>query len=433
MTKSTDLTISSQEDSAASAQRKRMDALIAAVQQRADQLSVLLRDTGIPFDKFVEVFRRALIKNPDLLRADAGSVIEACINACTDGLLPDGRQGAIVIYNSKVKQRGGPDVWVKKAQWQPMYQGMLDVAYRSGNFRSITARVVYAGDEYSYKLGMRPEVTHVPRRRPAGETPEIVAAYAVALTKDGGEFFEPFEGDDIRKVNAVSKATSGPGKDWPEEMARKGPLRRMWKYLPKDDRMNRIVERDNDILDLDPAEYEEQAPAKVLRAGFAPKPAALPQGADQVVDVPMDQGPAEDDMVGAKSPDEEPAAAAQTAAEVKPQPEPAPTPETFSLSLQVAKSWLNIKQALRVLEKERGTNAGERLAAWERSQEMEIPTRSSDAMSDSWLFWCWLESGPSAGQITTTLEALEKSVDWGKLGADLQAKITARALEVSEQ
>src|SRR6202008_4576314 len=133
--------------------RQRMDALIAAVDQRSDQLRTLLAETGIKYERFVEVFRRAIIKGQekpetDLLKADAGSVIQACIDACTAGVLPDGKKGAIVLYNTNVAGRNEPKRWVSKAQFQMMYEGMLEVAYASGNFRSIMAQVVYDVDEW---------------------------------------------------------------------------------------------------------------------------------------------------------------------------------------------------------------------------------------------------------------------------------------------
>ena len=65
-----------------------LDALVKAVEDKSDQLATLLQDSGVDFRRFVEVFRRALIQNEDLLRADAGSLLQSCMNACTDGLLP---------------------------------------------------------------------------------------------------------------------------------------------------------------------------------------------------------------------------------------------------------------------------------------------------------------------------------------------------------
>jgi recombination protein RecT len=254
----------------AAAVRTKLDAFMGSLAKRNENLTTLLSDSGIDPAKFLEVARRAISNNPDLLNCTTESLMRAFINAATDGLPPDGRDGAIVSYN----QNGA-----KVAQWQPMYQGLLKVAYRSGNFMSIEARVVYAGDEFSYRLGDDPFIHHVPKPRAAGMKPAIVNSYAVAKTTNGGVFREVFEAEDIRKVNAVSRATKGPGKDWPEEMARKGPLRRMWKFLPKDRGMERIADHDNETFDLQAVHGDASAGPK-LAPGFRP---ALVQTADQVM------------------------------------------------------------------------------------------------------------------------------------------------------
>ncbi len=240
----------------ATALRTKLDAFMDSLKGRSTQFETLLADSGVSKEKFLEVGRRAMSMNPDLLNCTAASLMQALINCATDGLLPDGRNAAIVIYKNV-------------AQYQPMYQGLLKIAYRSGNFTSIEARVVYAGDVFEYRLGDDPFIHHLPKVRPAGATPGIVNAYAVAKTVNGGIFREVFEEADIRKVNAVSRAAKGPGKDWPEEMARKGPLRRLWKFLPKDEAMERIAERDDETY-LEGVNLTEPEPRK-LTTGFAPK------------------------------------------------------------------------------------------------------------------------------------------------------------------
>lgn len=434
--------------STAEKQRKRMEALLTAVEARSEQFVTLLEDSGITFRRFLEVFRRALIQNPDLLLADAGSVIQACMNACTDGLLPDGRQGAIVVYNTNIGGKGQPKQYAKKAQWQPMYQGLLQVAYASGNFKAIQARVVYEGDVFSYTLGIRPKVKHIPARRPSGTTPAIVAAYASAITVNGGEFFEPFEGDDIRKVNAVSRATSGPGKDWPEEMARKGPLRRMWKYLPKNGAMERIIEHDDENFDQDllaEAEDEAAAPARRLSGGFG-KQAALQQSAQPTMpdmeihgeqgDDKVDRGdPAREEQTQrrqADAPAQDAAAGAdqggegQTAGDTGDDGAASPALLAFRKALDVATSWLNVKQGLRTLAKEEGGTAPEDfLEAWERVESLrEGGAQIPDFVSDDVLFECWLEgTQPDGDAIDGNWAILQKSKDFLKLSPERRDEV----------
>lgn len=423
--------------SQAEKQRARMDALIKAVNERSGQLSILLADSGIPFAKFVEVFRRALIKNTDLLAADAGSVIEACINACTDGLLPDGRQGAMVIY----KMDG-----VKRANWQPMYQGLMEIAYRSGNFKSIEARVVYAGDFFEYEMGDEPKITHKPAPRAAGTTRAIVASYAVAKTVNGGVFREVFEGEDIRKVNAVSKATKGPGKDWPEEMAKKGPVRRMWKYLPKDDRMNRIAERDNESFDLDALVSDETdaEAGPALKAGFAkpqaPAPAQVAHDSTAFmgwVRMDEDDGREYADVGKSAAAEEEP-----KAREAEPPPAEDEDPEgpaALFPEMDAAKTWAALKQVVRNHAKTPAWASdmfrGALMAAvWERALILGLEGVSTpDMLSDLVLFEAWLRgAGASADEVDSNYRVVQQLPDFKRLTDDEKAHLGAVVEEVKE-
>lgn len=66
----------------------------------------------VTFEKFERVVRLAVRKNPDLLTCSPASLFMACIQAASDGLLPDGREGAIVSRwsskNHATKRHGCP-------------------------------------------------------------------------------------------------------------------------------------------------------------------------------------------------------------------------------------------------------------------------------------------------------------------------------------
>ena len=53
-------------------------------------------------DKFMRVVLTAVQTNPDLQRADPRSFWNACMRAAQDGLLPDGREGALVPFAGHV-------------------------------------------------------------------------------------------------------------------------------------------------------------------------------------------------------------------------------------------------------------------------------------------------------------------------------------------
>ena len=70
----------------------------------------------IPVERFGRVVLTAIQTNPDLLMAERRSLWNAAMRAAQDGLMPDGRLGALVVYRDKKR---GPI-----AQWMPMIAGI---------------------------------------------------------------------------------------------------------------------------------------------------------------------------------------------------------------------------------------------------------------------------------------------------------------------
>lgn len=111
------------------------------------------------------------------------------------------------------------------------YRGMIDLARRSKQIISLTARVVHAADEFSYSYGLNESLTHVPST--AAEPGQLVYVYAVAKLKDGGVQFEVMAKADVDKIRKRSKSSSsGPWVTDYEAMAKKTVIRQLFKFLP---------------------------------------------------------------------------------------------------------------------------------------------------------------------------------------------------------
>lgn len=218
----------------------------------------------IPVERFMRVVQTAVTANDDLLHADRRSLFESAMKAAQDGLLPDGRDGALVIYNTKEKGRdGGKDRWIKKVQWMPMIGGILKKIRNSGELVSIAAHVVYDRDDFTYILGDEERIEHAPALSDRGK-PRLV--YAIAKTKDGGIYREIMTVEDIEKVRSVSRAKdSGPWVQWWDEMARKTVLRRLAKRLPMSSDLDDLVRRDDALFDFDSA----RTPQRLASSGLA--------------------------------------------------------------------------------------------------------------------------------------------------------------------
>lgn len=173
---------------------------------------------------FTQVVIRAVQQDPELLNADRNSLFLACQTAAQDGLLPDKKDGALVVYNTKSGNQ-----WIKKVQWQPMIGGLRKKLANHGF--SLRAEVVYANDEFSYEMGDDPKIIHRPKV--FGERGEIVGAYAIATDEKGNKYRETMDLDELEKVRNSSKnPNGGPWQTWRTEMYRKTVAKRLFKVLP---------------------------------------------------------------------------------------------------------------------------------------------------------------------------------------------------------
>lgn len=183
----------------------------------------------VTVEKFSRVAQTAILSNPDLMQADRASLFGAITKLAQDGLLPDGREAALVIFNTKNRQTNG---WDKKVQAMPMIAGILKKIRQSGDVAKISAQVVHENDHFVVSYGFDEDVTHnpPPLDKPRGKA---IGAYATAVLKDGSRLLEVMSLEDIEKVRSVSRGKDkGPWVEWWSEMARKTVMRRLSKRLP---------------------------------------------------------------------------------------------------------------------------------------------------------------------------------------------------------
>lgn len=201
------------------------------LQRMAEEFEAVL-PPQIPTDRFVRTAITAVGMNPELLRTDRRSLLGAVMKAAQDGLLPDGREAALVIFKSK-------------AQYMPMVAGLLKKARQSGQISSISAHVVYEKDQFDYELGDNEHILHKPSL--TADRGKPIAVYAIARTTDGGVYREVMSVAQVEKARAVSRSKdSGPWATWWDEMARKTVIRRLAKYMPSSTDMDQVLQRDNE-------------------------------------------------------------------------------------------------------------------------------------------------------------------------------------------
>lgn len=183
-------------------------------------------------DRLARIVTTEIRKTPALVKCDQSSFLGAVIQCAQLGLEPGNSLGHAYLlpYGSQVQLIIG-------------YRGMIDLARRSGQIISLSARAVHEHDEFSYQLGLHEDLIHKPFE---GEHPgEITHVYAVAKLRDGGVQFEVMSKAQVLAVQAQSKAgKSGPWVSHWEEMAKKTVIRRLFKYLPVSVEIQRAVKLD---------------------------------------------------------------------------------------------------------------------------------------------------------------------------------------------
>lgn len=204
----------------------------------------------IPLDKFMRSLTFAIVSNPDLIKAERNSLYRACLQAAQEGLLPDGKEAALVVFNKNVGTKQNKK-YVKQVQFMPMMAGILKKMRNSGEIKSLTTNVVYEEDVFNYWVNSDgPQLEHKPKI--FGERGKPIGVYALAVTKDEARYIDIMEHKDIEKIRSCSRSKdSGPWKDWWEEMAKKSVIRRICKILPSSTDLDNIIRADDDFYDLE--------------------------------------------------------------------------------------------------------------------------------------------------------------------------------------
>lgn len=199
--------------------------------------------TGVSQEKFTQAAVAALKHHPEIFAdCDRSSIYNSIVDAAKDGLLPDGRHGALVPFNTKAGRR---------CQFLIMPEGIIDKLAAIG----ITAYAVsvYAGDKIRiWNDDTGQHVEHEPAT--FGSRGDRIGAFACArIRATGSTYVEAMNTEDLEAPRRVTKSKDkngnlvGPWVDFPDRMEQKTCLHRICKRLPNvsmaDDEEFRETER----------------------------------------------------------------------------------------------------------------------------------------------------------------------------------------------
>lgn len=178
-------------------------------------------------DRMMRIALTEVRKVPALGQCNIESFMGAIMQCAQLGLEPGSALGhAYLLPFGNGKAKDGKS----NCQLIIGYRGMIDLARRSGQIVSLTARTVHENDTFKYEFGLEETMQHIPAD---GDRGKMTHVYAVAKLKGGGVQFDVMSRADVDKVRATSKAgANGPWVTHFEEMAKKTVIRRLFKYLP---------------------------------------------------------------------------------------------------------------------------------------------------------------------------------------------------------
>lgn len=214
-------------------------------------------------ERFTRMALTAISVNPKLAECTPQSFMGALMSAAQLGLEPNTPLGQayLIPYNNSKKI---DDKWVKtmEVQFQIGYKGLIELAYRSGEFANIYAKEVYETDDFDYEFGLEPILKHKPA---SGNRGEVIAYYAVFKLTNGGFGFEVMYKEDIEKhAETFSKSYDNKKTPWTtnfDEMAKKTVLKKVLKYAPIKVEFVRQMVQDATIktdISTDMAEVEDK-------------------------------------------------------------------------------------------------------------------------------------------------------------------------------
>ena len=208
------------------ATRETQLAVSGTVQRRVEMSKALLERMGMTVEQYERVALNALVQNPGLADCDTRSMDRAVMLCIQAGLLPDGKQAAIVPFNNK---------GTKEATLIPMIKGQMQLARRAVPGIVLNVKAVYREDEFEYEEGIPPILRHKPNPAGSRTDADIIAVYARALLPGASNWeFEVFFRSDVERYRAYSKAPNSPA--WTNfwgEQGKKSVMKQLLKRLPE--------------------------------------------------------------------------------------------------------------------------------------------------------------------------------------------------------
>jgi recombination protein RecT len=189
-------------------------------------------------ERMMRIAMTAILKTPTLALCEATSFMGSLLQALQLGLEVNTPLGQAYLIPRKKKEGNGMFHW--ECNFQIGYQGLLDLCYRYGKYKMITAEVVYDSDYFDYRYGTKQFLDHRPEWKKDAKPIKVWALYELEngwtrfvvwsweeAMAHGEEFSDSFNKDKPWASPWLANETAQ------EEMAKKSVLKALLKYAPK--------------------------------------------------------------------------------------------------------------------------------------------------------------------------------------------------------
>jgi phage RecT family recombinase len=186
---------------------------------------------------------------PKLMECSPESIFVSMMQCVNIDLMPNTPEQYCAIIPRNNRQLG-----TVEAHFELMYQGAKELAYRTGQVKTIKAELVFPDDDFDYDDAMNTIHHKKALNIDRTNTDNMIAAYAIAKLSNGEVQFVVVAPSDLKKVMNSSqsvyegKAKSGSAwANWAERQHLKTAIKRLAKDLPssrKDDRLKFAVNWD---------------------------------------------------------------------------------------------------------------------------------------------------------------------------------------------
>lgn len=231
--------------------RSQKQATIFDLVQKQSPAFQMALGKNIDPDRFVRVAMTTIRTNPKLQECKPASILASLMHCAQLSLEPGPLGHAYLVP------------FGKECTLIPGYQGLIELAHRSGKVLNIYAECVHENDHFLQVLGTDRRIEHTPPK--FGEKRgDIIGVYAVAKLAGGADpQFVVLTQADVEFYRSKSRGRDSMAwKDHWDAMAKKTAVRQLAKWIPKSTDMDRAIE-------LEEAAEKGQDQASFLDASVA--------------------------------------------------------------------------------------------------------------------------------------------------------------------